>query len=62
MSIKKNFLDASVGFYLAHKAWKAAPDGPLKVATKQARGQALSELITAGDLHVPKHEKPPSPP
>jgi hypothetical protein len=61
MSIKKNFDDASVAFYLAHKAWKAAPDGPLKVETKRARGLALSALVTAGDL-LPQLKKPPSPP
>lgn len=61
MSIKKNFEDASVAFYQAHKAWKAAPDGPLKVETKRVRGQALSALITAGDL-LPQFKKPLDPP
>lgn len=62
MSIKKNFVDAAVAYHQAHKAWKKAPDGPLKVETKQARGDALSAFITAGDLFVPQHENPPSPP
>lgn len=62
MSIKQNFEDASVAFHQAHKAWKAAPDGPLKVETKRARGQALSALVTAGDLFVPQYQKPRAPP
>lgn len=61
MSIKTNFDDAAVTFYRAHKAWKAAPDGPLKVETKRARGTALSEFIAAGDLFVPLLVKPAPP-
>ena len=59
MSIKQNFEDAAVAYHRAHKAWKEAPEGLLKVATKQARGQALSEFIAAGDLFVPLYEKKP---
>lgn len=57
MSIKTNFENASIAFYRAHKAWKAAPNGPLKVSTKLALDAARSELITAGDLYLPQVEK-----
>ena len=59
MSIKQNFEDASITFYRAHKAWKAAPDGPPKVDAKKVLGAARSALITAGDLYMPQVEKKP---
>lgn len=60
MSIKQNFDDAAVAFHQAHKAWKATPDGPLKVELKRLRGMALSKFIEAGDLFVPLYEKKPA--
>lgn len=59
MSIKQHFDDAAIAYYRAHKAWKAAPEGPLKVEKKKVRGTALSAFITAGDLHVSVEKKPP---
>jgi hypothetical protein len=57
MSIKQNFEAAAVAYQRAHKAWKDAPDGPLKVETKAAMKSAHSTFLNAAALFVPQYEK-----
>jgi hypothetical protein len=51
LSLKENALEKLVAYRRAHLAWKAAPEGPQKVATKAARWQARSELFQAAELY-----------
>lgn len=59
MSIKTNFEDAAVAYLRAHKAWKDAPDGPLKVETKAVMKLTHSTFLSATKLYLPQYEKKP---
>jgi hypothetical protein len=57
MSIRSDFEDAAVAYLRAHTAWKEAPDGPPKVATKTAMKTAHGKLLSMTKLFVPQYEK-----